>query len=60
MRAFVLINVEVGKVLSVRDSLLSARFAAVVEAGPLMATQFHPEKSGDAGARLLRNWLETL
>ena len=35
-------------------------FAAAVERGPLSATQFHPEKSGDAGARLLRNWLGTL
>jgi glutamine amidotransferase len=31
-----------------------------VENGPLCATQFHPEKSGDAGARLLRNWVEGL
>ena len=37
-----------------------SRFAAVVERGPLMATQFHPEKSATAGARLLRNWVETL
>jgi glutamine amidotransferase len=36
------------------------RFVAAVENGPLCATQFHPEKSGDAGARLLRNWLTTL
>jgi imidazole glycerol-phosphate synthase subunit HisH len=36
------------------------RFAAAVEDGPLSATQFHPEKSGDAGAELLRNWLEKL
>nr|WP_218862471.1 imidazole glycerol phosphate synthase subunit HisH [Actinopolyspora biskrensis] len=35
-------------------------FLAAVEDGPLMATQFHPEKSGEAGSRLLRNWLETL
>jgi glutamine amidotransferase len=35
-------------------------FVAAVEDGPLWATQFHPEKSGDAGARLLRNWLATL
>ncbi|MEB3367065.1 imidazole glycerol phosphate synthase subunit HisH [Saccharopolyspora mangrovi] len=35
-------------------------FVAAVENGALMATQFHPEKSGDAGARLLRNWLDTL
>jgi len=32
-------------------------FAAAVESGPVAATQFHPEKSGDAGAVLLRNWL---
>ena len=36
------------------------RFAAAAEQGPLCATQFHPEKSGDAGAALLANWLETL
>jgi len=36
------------------------RFVAAVENGPLCATQFHPEKSGDAGARLLANWVETL
>jgi glutamine amidotransferase len=35
-------------------------FVAAVENGPLWATQFHPEKSGDAGAHLLRNWLSTL
>ncbi len=36
------------------------RFVAAVENGPLWATQFHPEKSGDAGATLLRNWVESL
>jgi imidazole glycerol-phosphate synthase subunit HisH len=35
-------------------------FAAAVEQGVVAATQFHPEKSGDAGAALLSNWLETL
>ncbi|MEY7972011.1 imidazole glycerol phosphate synthase subunit HisH [Saccharomonospora xinjiangensis] len=35
-------------------------FVAAVENGPLWATQFHPEKSGDAGAHLLRNWVRTL
>ena len=35
-------------------------FLAAVENGPLSATQFHPEKSGEAGIRLLKNWLETL
>ena len=36
------------------------RFAAAAEQGVLCATQFHPEKSGDAGATLLANWLGTL
>ncbi len=35
------------------------RFVAAVEDGPLWATQFHPEKSGDAGRRLLENWVGT-
>jgi glutamine amidotransferase len=35
-------------------------FLAAVEDGPLAATQFHPEKSGDAGAALLSNWVERL
>jgi len=36
------------------------RFVAAVENGPLAATQFHPEKSGAPGIRLLENWLGTL
>jgi glutamine amidotransferase len=36
------------------------RFVAAVENGPLCATQFHPEKSGDAGAELLRGWVGRL
>jgi glutamine amidotransferase len=35
-------------------------FAAAVERGVVSAAQFHPEKSGDAGAIVLSNWLETL
>ncbi|HWC35147.1 MAG TPA: imidazole glycerol phosphate synthase subunit HisH [Mycobacteriales bacterium] len=35
-------------------------FVAAVEAGAVSATQFHPEKSGDAGLTLLENWLKTL
>ena len=38
----------------------SERFLAAVENGPLSATQFHPEKSGEAGIQLLRNWIQTL
>lgn len=36
------------------------RFLAAVEDDALSATQFHPEKSGDAGAALLTNWVEDL
>lgn len=48
-----------------RDGLVTTtvhggEFVAAVEHGPLWATQFHPEKSGDAGAVLLGNWLSTL
>ena len=46
---------ETGSVAGAGD-----RFVAAVENGPLTATQFHPEKSGDAGAALLRNWVGSL
>lgn len=35
-------------------------FVSAVENGPLAATQFHPEKSGDAGATLLEAWVRGL
>lgn len=35
-------------------------FVAAVEDGPLVATQFHPEKSGDAGLALLHAWVRSL
>jgi glutamine amidotransferase len=37
-----------------------ATFVAAVENGPLSATQFHPEKSGEAGLHLLENWVRSL
>ncbi|WP_166985074.1 imidazole glycerol phosphate synthase subunit HisH [Canibacter zhoujuaniae] len=37
-----------------------AKFIAAVECGPLSATQFHPEKSGSAGLKLLSNWINSL
>jgi len=38
----------------------AGRFVAAVENGPLSATQFHPEKSGDAGLALLEHWVRSL
>ncbi len=35
-------------------------FVTACEVGPLSATQFHPEKSGEAGIQLLTNWVATL
>ena len=35
-------------------------FLAAIENGPLSATQFHPEKSGEQGLQLLQNWLGTI
>jgi imidazole glycerol phosphate synthase glutamine amidotransferase subunit len=35
-------------------------FAAVIESGNLMGVQFHPEKSGETGAMVLRNFLESV
>jgi glutamine amidotransferase len=37
-----------------------SEFVAAVERGVLSATQFHPEKSGDAGLHLLANWVGSL
>lgn len=44
----------------VSHAINGERCIAAVENGPLSAVQFHPEHSGDAGVRLLRNWLSTL
>ena len=44
----------------VTTSVHGGEFVAAVETGHLAATQFHPEKSGDAGSAVLRNWIRTL
>ena len=36
------------------------KFLSAVEDGAISATQFHPEKSGDAGLQLIKNWVELL
>lgn len=45
---------------SVTWSSYGSRFIAAIENGPLTATQFHPEKSGEAGLHLLTNWVRGL
>jgi glutamine amidotransferase len=35
-------------------------FSAALEDGPVSGVQFHPEKSGDVGLRILRNWVTAL
>ncbi|MCU1676614.1 MAG: hisH [Frankiales bacterium] len=44
----------------VATSVHGERFVAAAESGAFAGTQFHPEKSGDAGIALLTNWLESL
>ena len=46
--------------IDLSDSPERVSFVAAYEHGPLSATQFHPEKSGDAGSQLLKNWIATL
>ncbi|MGO1544761.1 MAG: imidazole glycerol phosphate synthase subunit HisH [Gulosibacter sp.] len=46
--------------IKLTHSVYGERFLAAVENGPLSATQFHPEKSGNAGIQLLRNWIASL
>jgi len=36
------------------------KFLSAVEDGAICATQFHPEKSGDAGLALIKNWVAML
>ncbi len=49
---------SVGKVESFTD--YEGPFIAAIEDGAMTATQFHPEKSGDAGLHLIKNWVATL
>ena len=49
-----------GDGVGVTSSEHGEAFVAAIERGALAATQFHPEKSGDAGAQLLRNWVLSL
>lgn len=52
--------VKQAKVTSWAISDYYGKFYAAVEAGPIAATQFHPEKSAAAGLKLISNWVESL
>ena len=54
------VDVLAGVGAGVTTTVHGAPFVAAVERGVLSAAQFHPEKSGDTGATLLRNWVATL
>lgn len=47
-----------GKIASWSD--YDQKFLAAVEDGTVVATQFHPEKSGKAGLKLISNWVASL
>lgn len=51
---------EAGPFVAARSTYADDDFVAAVEHGSLWSTQFHPEKSGEAGLALLRNWVESL
>ena len=52
-------------VVPTEDSIIAAyadygvQYCCAIEKGSLSAVQFHPEKSGDAGLKLLKNWLDS-
>jgi glutamine amidotransferase len=45
---------------TVATTTYASTFASAVECGRIAGVQFHPEKSGDVGLRILRNWLNAL
>jgi len=47
-----------GQIASFTD--YDQKFLAAIEDGPIVATQFHPEKSGQAGLKLINNWAKSI
>lgn len=54
------LDVQIGRQPVLAWSEHGQRFLAAAELGALSTTQFHPEKSGDAGMTVLRNWMDSL
>lgn len=50
-------TVPTSKKLVVATSEYGATVPAVIEKGNLIGVQFHPEKSGDMGTRMIKNFL---
>ena len=53
--------------MCIRDSLITAnvsygseKLTAIIEQDNLLACQFHPEKSGKTGEKILRRWIERI
>ena len=57
VHSFYLRNAEAGSAAAVTE--YGVEIECAVEKGNLFATQFHPEKSGEAGLRLLENFIKT-
>ena len=47
-------------VIAANVSYGSEKLTAIIEHDNLIACQFHPEKSGKTGAKLLRRWLKSI
>ncbi|MEE4311928.1 MAG: imidazole glycerol phosphate synthase subunit HisH [candidate division KSB1 bacterium] len=56
LHGYYIVPEDTGCVAAVTDYGIS--YASIIERGNLRAVQFHPEKSGDKGLQLLKNWVE--
>ena len=60
VHAYYAVPTDASHVVATCDYGDAAGFPCLVREGSVVGTQFHPEKSGAVGRRLLANWLDTL
>lgn len=60
VHSYFVVPTDPDHVVATCDHGAASGFPCVVREGSVTGTQFHPEKSGDVGHRLLRNWLGLL
>ena len=60
VHAYYAVPTDASHVVATCDYGDAAGFPCLVQEGSVVGTQFHPEKSGAVGRRLLANWLSTL